>query len=80
MMLCVIGVSTAVEYGLKDIYEGTIARLFAPYLPKGGTDEDRYAARVARDYATLITTRGWYEFSYTGALRGLWQLPAAGLD
>jgi len=47
-------------------------------MPKGGTDEDRYAAKVARDYATLITTRGWYEFSYTGALRGLWQLPAGG--
>lgn len=78
VMLCVIGVSTAVEYGLKGVYEGTLGRLFEPYAPKGGTEEDKYAAKVARDYATLITTRGWYEFSFTGALRGLWELPAGG--
>lgn len=34
VLLCVIGVSTAVEYVLKGIYEGTIARLFEPYRPK----------------------------------------------
>lgn len=72
VMLCVIGVSTAIEYGLKGIYEGTLGRLFEPWTPKGGTDEDRYAAKVAREYATLISTRGWYEFSFSGALRGLW--------
>ena len=77
-MLCVIGVSTAVEYGLKGIYEGTVARLFEPFMPDSGTDEDKYEAVVAHDYATLIATRGWYEFSFTGALRGLWQLPVTG--
>lgn len=78
VMLCVIGVSTAVEYGLKGIYEGTLGRLFEPYSPTGGTEEEKYAAKVARDYAALIATRGWYEFSFTGALRGLWALPANG--
>ncbi|MEO7996665.1 MAG: FAD-binding oxidoreductase [Gemmatimonadaceae bacterium] len=79
VMLCVIGVSTAVEYGLKGIYEGTLGRLFEPYSPAGGTDEEKYAAKVARDYATLITTRGWYEFSFGGALRGLWKdVPKSG--
>ena len=77
VMLCVIGVSTAVEYGLKGVYEGTLGRLFEPW-GGAGTDEDRYAAKVAREYASLIATRGWYEFSFTNALRGLWQLPGTG--
>ena len=72
VMLGVIGVSTALEYGLKGIYEGTIGRLSELNMPSGGTAEDRYAAKVARDYAKLISTRGWYEFSFSGALRGLW--------
>jgi FAD/FMN-containing dehydrogenase len=72
VMLGVIGVSTAVEYGLKGVYEGTIGRLFELNMPAGGTAEDRYAARVARDYAKLISTRGWYEFPFGHALAGLW--------
>ncbi|MEO7362611.1 MAG: hypothetical protein ABI120_19930, partial [Gemmatimonadaceae bacterium] len=79
VMLNVIGVSTAIEYGLKGIYEGTLGRVFEPWGTDGGTDEDKYAAKVARDYATLITTRGWYEFSFGGALRGLWRdVPMSG--
>ncbi|HKH92184.1 MAG TPA: FAD-dependent oxidoreductase, partial [Gemmatimonadaceae bacterium] len=72
VMLNVIGVSTAIEYGLKGLYENTIGRLFELNMPEGGTAEDRYAAKVAREYATLISTKGWYEFSFMDALRGLW--------
>jgi FAD/FMN-containing dehydrogenase len=72
VMLDVIGVSTAVEYGLKGIYEGTVGRLFELNMPAGGTGEDKYAAKVAREYATLIATRGWYEFGFAHALGGLW--------
>ena len=72
VMLDVIGVSTATEYGLKGIYEGTVGRLFELNMPAGGTAEDKYAAKVARDYATLIASRGWYEFSFAHALGGLW--------
>jgi FAD/FMN-containing dehydrogenase len=72
VMLGVIGVSTAIEYSLKGIYEGTIGRFFELNMPAGGTAEDRYAAKVARDYAKLIATRGWYEFSFARALGGLW--------
>ncbi|MGV3709369.1 MAG: FAD-binding oxidoreductase [Gemmatimonas sp.] len=79
VMLNVIGVSTAIEYGLKGVYEGTIGRLSELFMPPGGTDEDKYSAKVARDYAKLITTRGWYEFSFGEALRGLWRdVPASG--
>jgi FAD/FMN-containing dehydrogenase len=72
VMLNVIGVSTAIEYGLKGLYENTIGRMSELSMPDGGTAEDKYAAKVARAYATLIATKGWYEFSFTNALKGLW--------
>ncbi|HEU4723198.1 MAG TPA: FAD-binding oxidoreductase [Gemmatimonadaceae bacterium] len=79
VMLNVIGVSTAIEYGLKGLYENTVGRLTEWNMPAGGTAEDRYAAKVARDYATLITTKGWYEFAFMDALRGLWgEVPFGG--
>ncbi|MBV9879117.1 MAG: FAD-binding oxidoreductase [Gemmatirosa sp.] len=73
VMLGVIGTSTAVEYGLKAAYENTIGRLSELAMPRGGTAEDRYAARVAADYGRLIHDRGWYEFCFSCALAGLWQ-------
>lgn len=79
VMLNVIGVSTAIEYGLKGLYENTMGRLTEWNMPVGGTAEDRYAAKVAREYATLIATKGWYEFSFMRALRGLWnEVPMSG--
>ena len=48
-------------------------------MPEGGTAEDKYAAKVARDYAKLIATKGWYEFGFMDALGGLWtQVPMTG--
>jgi FAD/FMN-containing dehydrogenase len=79
VMLGVIGVSTAIEYGVKGLYENTMGRLSELDMPSGGTAEDRYAARVARDYARLIATRGWYEFPFMHAVRGLWtEVPIGG--
>jgi FAD/FMN-containing dehydrogenase len=79
VMLGVIGISTAVEYGLKGLYETTVGRLFELGTPPGGTAEERYAAKVAADYAVLITTRGWYEFPFGRALAGLWtEVPWSG--
>jgi FAD/FMN-containing dehydrogenase len=79
VMLGVIGVSTAIEYGLKGLYENSAGRLSELDMPSGGTAEDRYAARIARDYAQLITTKGWYEFPFMQALRGLWtEVPLGG--
>jgi FAD/FMN-containing dehydrogenase len=72
VMLNVIGVSTAIEYGLKGLYENTVGRLSEWNMPDGGTAEDKYAAKVARDYATLIATKGWYEFGFMHAFQGLW--------
>jgi hypothetical protein len=79
VMLNVIGVSTAIEYGLKGLYENTLGRLSEFNMPDGGTAEDRYAAKVARDYAKLIATKGWYEFGFMHALQGLWtEVPLTG--
>ena len=78
VMLGVIGVSTAIEYGLKGAYENSIGRLSELDMPRGGTDEDRYAAQVAKRYVDLIEQRGWYEFGFADALKGLWALPTSG--
>ena len=79
VMLGVIGISTAVEYGLKNVYEGTIGWLSERARPADGTAEERYAASVAREYDELIKQRGWYEFDFVHALSGLWTtVPANG--
>lgn len=78
LMDVTIGLSTAVEYGLEGIYENTVGRLFELVMPAGGTDEDRYAAQVAGEYAQLINQKGWYEFSFARALGHLWTLPWTG--
>jgi FAD/FMN-containing dehydrogenase len=72
LMLGVIGISTAVEYGVKGLYETTLGRLAELNAPRGGTAEDRYAAAVAEAYAQLINEKGWYEFSFRHALVHLW--------
>ncbi|HEX7977798.1 MAG TPA: FAD-binding oxidoreductase [Gemmatimonadaceae bacterium] len=79
VMLGVIGTSTAIEYGLKGLYENAIGRASEWNMPPGGTAEDKYAAQVSRDYAKLIATKGWYEFGFMDAFRGLWtQVPMTG--
>lgn len=79
VLLGVIGTSTAVEYGLKGLYENTLGRLGELAMPPGGTAEDRYAARVAAEYGALIHRVGWYEYPFGAALAGLWRdVPLAG--
>jgi hypothetical protein len=77
-MVRVIGVSTTVEFGLKAVYEKTVGRLFE-WASGHTTDEDVFAAKVARDYVTFIRLRPWYEFEFRKALVALWtQLPNSG--
>ena len=79
VMLGVIGLSTALEYGIKGVYENTIGRLTELNRPVGGTAEERHAAEVAEAYDRLIVQRGWYEFRFGAALRHLWtDVPAFG--
>ena len=71
LMLAVIGASTALEYGIKSIYEGTIGRLTESLGPGTPTPEERVAASVNAEYARFIAIRPWYEFDYAKARRAL---------
>lgn len=71
MMIMVIGVSTTAEYALRSAYERLIGRL-SEVLSTQPTAEDRYAAKVAKDYVDFIRVLPWYEYDFAGRLRGLW--------
>ncbi|HEV8145017.1 MAG TPA: hypothetical protein VGP79_01475 [Bryobacteraceae bacterium] len=72
VMLAVIGTSFSAEYALKGIYENTIGRFTEWTASDDPTDEDRYAARVAREYADFVKLRPFYEFSFWKHFKGLW--------
>jgi FAD/FMN-containing dehydrogenase len=72
VMLGVIGVSYSAELALEGVYENSIGR-FSGWTAGGRlSDEDRYAATVAADYARFIHIRPWYEYHFASKLRGLW--------
>lgn len=73
LMLWVIGASFSVEYTVKSTYENTLGRV-SEWLADGEqVDEDRYAWRVAKDYADFTHLRPWYEYSFWSKLQGLWR-------
>ena len=72
LMLGVIGVSYSVEYSLKGAYENTVGRLSARTARGRATAEDRFAHRVAADYARFIHTIPWYRYPFGAELRRLW--------
>src|SRR5262249_25165538 len=68
-----IGSSFSLEYAIKGVYEATVGRL-TEWASSGETvDEDRYAYRVAREYADFVHVRPFYEFSFLKAWKGLWR-------
>lgn len=72
VMLVVLGTSFSGEYILKGIYEKTAGRLSewtSGYQP---TEEDKYAAEVAREYADFVLVRPFYEFHFAHHVKGLW--------
>lgn len=72
VMIMVIGVSTTVEYALRSAYERLIGRV-SEMLSAQPTAEDRYAAKVAKDYVAFIRVLPWYEYDFAGKLRDLWR-------
>ena len=72
VMLAVIGTSFTAEYALKGAYEESIGRFTEWTAGHDPVEEDRYAARVARNYGDFVEDRPFYEFSFGHALRGLW--------
>ena len=71
-MIVVIGVSTTLEYGVKAGYETLIGRLTELTRGDAQTEEDRLAAKVARDYVDFLALQPWYEFDFSLRLRQLW--------
>jgi hypothetical protein len=73
LMLVVIGTSFTVEYGIKGIYENSVGRLTEWLAGEEPVEEDRYAARVARNYGVFVEDRPFYEFPFFSAFRALWK-------
>jgi hypothetical protein len=73
VMVMVIGTSTTVEYGVRAAYETMIGRLSELAAPRGLSEEDRYAAKVAKDYVDFIRDQPWYEYDFGKQLAGLWK-------
>jgi len=77
VMLAVIGTSFSIEQVAKGLYENTIGRATAWF--GHDTPEDRFAAKVAAEYATFMHTVPWYEFPFGARLKQLWNdVPAIG--
>ena len=71
LMVVVIGVSSTGEWLVKGAYENSVGRLFE-WIGGFDSQEDRYAAGIAREYGEFIPTRPWFEFPFGRALRELW--------
>jgi hypothetical protein len=73
VMLIVIGTSFSAEYILKGAYEKTIGRLSEWSSSHEPVEEDRYAYKVAREYADFVCVRPFYEFRFARHIRELWR-------
>jgi hypothetical protein len=81
LMVMVIGVSTTVEYGLKETYERTIGRLFEATKSGSTVPEEGFAARYAQAYVDFIRIDPWYKFDFWSRLKELWaEVPLMGPD
>lgn len=79
VMVMTIGVSTTLEYAVKGAYEAVVGNLFEGDGKHYRTEEDAYAAKVAREYVDFIVVDPWYKFDFMKAVRGLWNdVPAKG--
>lgn len=71
VMLYTIGLSYSAELLTKAGYENTIGRLFE-WLSGWQSADDRYAARVQKQYGAFMHEVPWYEFPFGKALSDLW--------
>ena len=70
--LAFIGLSFTAENMLKGAYEGTIGRLTDWISSDVPTEEEVYAAQVAREYGEFMHVIPWYFFPFKEKLQGLW--------
>lgn len=73
LMLGVIGTSFSVEYIIKGIYESTVGRTTEILSLNHMTEEDKYAQKVAEEYANFIPAQAWFDFPYEKKLINLWK-------
>lgn len=71
VMVSVIGSSYTIENIVKGIYENVIGRL-TWWFTSEATQEDRFAARVAKEYVDFIHVTPWYEFPFARRVKQLW--------
>ncbi len=71
-MLYIIGVSFSGEMAVKGLYETTIGRLTAWLRGPERTPDDRYAIKVAEDYASFLRQTPWYEYPFLNTLTTYW--------
>lgn len=72
VMILVIATSTSAEYALRAAYESSIGAFAEALETSGPSAEERYGAKVARDYERFLRQEPWYKFDYVAALTGLW--------
>ena len=70
VMLAVIGTSFSFEYVIRGVYESTVGRFTEWLSGHQPVEEDRYAYRVAREYADFVHIRPFYEFSFWKRIQG----------
>jgi hypothetical protein len=71
-MLYIIGLSFTAEMAVKGIYERTVGQLTV-WLRPGPTDEDRFALRLADDYARFLQQTPWYEYPFGTEFARFWR-------
>jgi hypothetical protein len=67
-----IGISFTAENMLKGAYEGTIGRFTEWISSDTPTEEEFYAAQVAKEYGEFLHRTPWYFFPFKEKLQGLW--------
>jgi hypothetical protein len=72
LMLIVIGTSFSGEYILKGLYEKSIGRFSEWTSGHQPVEEDKFAYKVAREYADFVHIRPFYEFHFAHQARALW--------
>ena len=72
VMLYIIGLSFTAEMAVKGLYERTVGQLTV-WLRPGPTDEDRFALRLADDYARFLQQTPWYEYPFGAELARFWR-------
>ena len=78
--LAFIGISFTAENMLKGAYEGTVGRFTEWISSDTPTEEEVYAAQVAKEYGEFLHMTPWYFFPFKEKLQGLWDISLWGPD